>query len=75
MNAQALLQYVEAVIGIDTGRVRQLFDDRRFPGMGLGLYICRGIVEEHRGGIWATSVPGEGMTIHLTIPLDGREPA
>jgi signal transduction histidine kinase len=48
-------------------------DDRRFPGMGLGLYICRGIVEEHGGRIWATSVPGEGTTIHVTIPLGERE--
>jgi len=38
------------------------------------LYICRGIVEEHCGGIWATSVPGEGTTVHVTIPLEGRQP-
>ncbi|HVA22964.1 MAG TPA: HAMP domain-containing sensor histidine kinase [Chloroflexota bacterium] len=70
-------------IGIDPRDLPHLFerfrrgsnvDDRRFPGMGLGLYICRGIVEEHCGGIWATSVPGEGTTVHVTIPLEGRQP-
>ncbi|HLG69862.1 MAG TPA: ATP-binding protein, partial [Chloroflexota bacterium] len=45
-------------------------NDRRFPGMGLGLYICRGIVEEHGGRIWATSSQGAGTTIHVWLPLD-----
>jgi signal transduction histidine kinase len=48
-------------------------DDRRFHGMGLGLYICRGIVEEHGGRIWAESEIGKGSTFHVALPLqDGR---
>ncbi len=48
-------------------------DDRRFHGMGLGLYICRGIVEEHGGRIWAESEIGRGSTFHVTLPLrEGR---
>ena len=44
-------------------------DDRKFHGMGLGLYICRGIVEEHGGRIWAESEIGRGSTFHVALPL------
>jgi signal transduction histidine kinase len=44
-------------------------DDRKFHGMGLGLYICRGIVEEHGGRIWAESELGKGSTFHVALPL------
>jgi signal transduction histidine kinase len=44
-------------------------DDRRFSGLGLGLYICRGITEQHGGRIWAESTPGQGSTFHVALPL------
>ncbi|MGH8308631.1 MAG: sensor histidine kinase, partial [Steroidobacteraceae bacterium] len=37
-------------------------------GAGLGLAIAKGIVEAHRGRIWAESVPGHGTTFYLTLP-------
>jgi signal transduction histidine kinase len=40
-------------------------------GLGLGLYIARGLVSAHHGRIWAESGPGEGTTFHITLPLDG----
>lgn len=44
-------------------------DDRRFAGMGLGLFICRGIAEQHGGRIWATSPgPGKGSAFHVELP-------
>jgi signal transduction histidine kinase len=45
-------------------------DDRRFAGMGLGLYIARGIVEQHGGRIWVESVPGRGSAFHVGLPLE-----
>ena len=41
--------------------------DRR--GLGLGLYIAKGIVEAHGGRIWAESRVGHGSSFHFTIPV------
>ena len=43
-------------------------DDRQFSGMGLGLYICKGIVEQHGGRIWVESELGKGSTFQVALP-------
>ena len=40
-----------------------------YGGMGLGLTICKYIIEEHGGKIWAQSVHGKGTTICFTLPV------
>jgi signal transduction histidine kinase len=46
--------------------------NRHDGGSGLGLAIARSIVVKHGGRIWAESEPGEGATIFIELPVDGR---
>jgi PAS domain S-box-containing protein len=48
-------------------------DGSRRPGTGLGLPICRQIVEFHGGKIWGESEPGKGARFIFTLPLDTPE--
>jgi signal transduction histidine kinase len=38
--------------------------------MGMGLSICRSIVEAHGGRIWVSRTAGPGVTVQFTLPVD-----
>jgi signal transduction histidine kinase len=48
-------------------RVEQ--DRQKFPGIGLGLAVCKQIVEAHHGKIWVTSQPEKGSTFIILLPM------
>ena len=53
---------------------REQLAQARDSGLGLGLYICRRIVEEHDGRIWHEPTPGGGSTFVVTLPLTAPVP-
>lgn len=82
--AHILIQVIDHGLGIPADQMGRLFHKfervrtaahERISGTGLGLYICRLIVEAHGGRLWADSEPDQGSTFSVLLPVARPEPA
>jgi signal transduction histidine kinase len=71
-NEQILVSVSDTGIGFPSQLAEQIFEPfftTKSQGTGMGLRICRSIVESHSGRLWAVGTPGRGATFHLSLPV------
>ena len=62
--------------GLDPDKIDKIFEPfytTKSGGMGMGLSICRSILQNHGGRLWATANEGPGATFHFTLPKHREE--
>ena len=58
---------------VDPEKIFEPFVSTKATGMGMGLTICRSIIEAHRGSIWVLRNEGPGVTFSFSLPLEASE--
>lgn len=80
-GGQARLEVKDEGIGFDEKYLDRIFrpfqrvcDKNVYPGSGIGLAICQGVVQRHGGSITARSAPGKGASFRVVLPLPRSAP-
>ena len=79
-DREVVVEVADRGPGIPSGEESRIFDKfyrakpAREGGVGLGLTICRGIVEAHGGRIWSENRSGGGTLLRFSIPLPDQQP-
>ena len=63
--------------GLDPAIAEHIFDPfftTKAGGMGMGLAICRSIIHNHGGGLWALPAPSRGALVQFTLPAEDSVP-
>src|SRR5579862_7289180 len=71
-NGQLLISVIDKGIGINPDQTEKVFDafyTTKPHGTGMGLSICRRIIESHGGRVWVNSNPGHGTKFEFTLPM------
>jgi PAS domain S-box-containing protein len=74
---QVLVSVTDCGVGIpaeNVGRLFNAFFTTKSSGMGMGLSICRSIMEAHGGRLWATANVPQGATFQFTLPVNADIP-
>jgi signal transduction histidine kinase len=71
-ESNALIEVQDSGTGVPPGTLETIFDrfvTSKRDGLGMGLSICRSIIERHGGRIWAANNPDRGATFSITLPV------
>ncbi|HEX9332892.1 MAG TPA: ATP-binding protein [Anaerolineales bacterium] len=77
VDQDAVISFIDHGPGIPKESLPLIFErfyrvrgEKTVTGTGLGLYICKQIIQAHRGKIWAESTPGQGTTFFIELPIN-----
>jgi signal transduction histidine kinase len=74
-DGQVLVAVEDVGVGVEPEKADRLFSafyTTKPDGLGMGLSICRSIIEAHGGRVWASRNTGPGMTFQFTVSGEGR---